>query len=205
MFNLSPFGEIRHKRPQEEQGNEIRTRKRRGTSLRRMTVSWALTVTVLIGIHYADSNDRGRVQEDLRSHQEEIAVRPPWYWSDRLLEIPQQHKKYLPGSAWAVRSPIQKRGLGQRVPEEFDVADRWNPSRCDLIRRSSLYSPECGATGAGEPFPLLVTGMGRTGTSFFKVCGLVNVRPQINNASTNSHDSVPFSSSLTGTSFTFGG
>lgn len=39
-------------------------------------------------------------------------------------------------------------------------------TRCELVQRSRLYAPECDAVGDGPPWHVLVSGTGRSGTSF---------------------------------------
>jgi hypothetical protein len=41
-----------------------------------------------------------------------------------------------------------------------------NNSRCELVRRGSVYAPECGRERATQRRPLLVTGVGRSGTEY---------------------------------------
>lgn len=59
-------------------------------------------------------------------------------------------------------------------------------TRCDVVRRSTLYSPECNHTRpqSGPPRPLLITGMGRSGTSYVTSL-LQKIGVQV------SHDNVP--------------
>ena len=48
----------------------------------------------------------------------------------------------------------------------FPLMIESNTSRCDILQRSRLYSPACNNTGQGVPRRLLVTGTGRSGTSY---------------------------------------
>jgi len=78
-------------------------------------------------------------------------------------------RSYGRGSTWLEDSLRGRNTDATTTLEQFVIKDRLNPSRCDLIRRSSRHSVECNATGRGVPFPLLVTGVGRSGTSFLQV------------------------------------
>lgn len=78
-------------------------------------------------------------------------------------------RSYQPGSAWLRAPPLKLFTGATSNIEQFTVHNRLSPSRCDILRRSSRYSVECNATGSGKPFPLLVTGVGRSGTSFLQV------------------------------------
>ena len=50
-------------------------------------------------------------------------------------------------------------------------------SRCDVIRRSMLYDPDCGNYGEASPRRLLITGTGRSGTSYLtQLFNLVGLR-----------------------------
>jgi len=73
------------------------------------------------------------------------------------------------GSTWLGDSFESLSAAEVSALEQFVVKHRLKPSRCDLIRRSSRHSVECNATGRDVPFPLLVTGVGRSGTSFLQV------------------------------------
>lgn len=42
------------------------------------------------------------------------------------------------------------------------------PDYCDLVKRSNLYSLKCNTTSLNKPRPLLITGIGRTGTLFLQ-------------------------------------
>ena len=62
---------------------------------------------------------------------------------------------------------LEKQEANQLVVKTAGVVARLgNTSLCDCVKRSSLISKECGNTKFDRKFPLLVTGIGRSGTDF---------------------------------------
>ena len=99
----------------------------------------------------------------------EAGVEAGWGHSN---DKPAPKRALLAAAADATRSvqPADARAISHKD----SVVEFWS-SRCDIIRRSNRHSPECnhtlGSASVGRlitepPAPCLVTGLGRSGTSF---------------------------------------
>jgi hypothetical protein len=115
--------------------------------------------------HAPETYHRDRKEPTEHDPVDEPSRRDHVYDKSKLLQKGDS-QSYMSGSAW-LRAPPHKHGSNN--VEQFTVQNRLSPSRCDMLRRSSRYSADCNATGSGKPFPLLVTGVGRSGTSFLQV------------------------------------